>query len=77
MKSFIFLIAGFILGCWLSWPGIFSYKNWLCFYNITEKTKKERISLKAVFSASPKYLLKGARKSYLSKLRIVSDACFR
>ena len=77
MKSYLFLISGIIFGIWLSWPGIFSYKNWDCFYEIIEKSKKDKLSLKAALSISPNFIIKGESKDNSSKLRIVSDACFR
>ena len=77
MKNYLILIIGFILGNWVSWPGIIKYKNWECFFHIIEKTNKEKISLKATLAVSPRFLLKGESKDNASKLRIVSDACFR
>tara|TARA_B100000575_G_C22730885_1_gene438262 strand:+ start:197 stop:430 length:234 start_codon:yes stop_codon:yes gene_type:complete len=77
MKSYLFLISGFIFGIWISWPGIIAYKNWECFFEIIEKSKKDKLSLKAAFSVSPKFLLRGESRDNVSKLRIVSDACFR
>jgi len=77
MKSYLFLISGIIFGIWLSWPGIFSHKNWDCFYEIIEKSKKDKLSLKAALSISPNFIIKGESKDNTSKLRIVSDACFR
>jgi len=77
MKSFLLLIPGFILGIWISWPGITSYKNWECFFEIIDQTKREKISLKAILAVSPKYILRGETNNDLSKFRIVSDACFR
>ena len=77
MKSYIFLISGFIFGMWISWPGIVKYKNWECFFEIIEKSKNDKLSLKAAFAVSPKFILRGDSKNNVSKLRIVSDACFR
>ena len=77
MKSYLFLISGFIFGLWVSWPGIVAYQNWECFFKIIEKSKKDKLSLKASLSVSPKFILKGKSKDKNSKLRIVSDACFR
>ena len=77
MKNYLFIIFGFIFGIWVSWPGVFVYQNWECFFEIIEKSKKDKFSLKAAFSASPKFILRGESKDNASKLRIVSDACFR
>ena len=77
MRNYLFLISGFIFGIWLSWPGIIVYKNWECFFEIIEKSKKNKLSIKAALTISPKFILKGESKNNSSKLRIVSDACFR
>ena len=77
MKNFFFLILGIIGGIWISWPGIISFKNWDCFFEILEVSKKEKISFKAFLATSPNYFLKGEKKDKLSKFRIVGDACFR
>ncbi len=75
MKNFLCLITGFIVGCWLSWPGIIIFKNWKCFFEILDKSFKDELSFKAIMSVSPKYLLKGNNNS--SRIRIISDSCFR
>jgi len=77
MKNYLFIIFGFIFGIWFSWPGVFVYKNWECFFDIIEKSKKDKFSLKAAFVISPRFILRGESKDNASKLRIVSDACFR
>ena len=77
MKSLFLLFGGLILGLWTSWPGILIPNNWKCFKDIIVKSSNEQISLKAALAVSPNYLLKGSNKSRPSKLRIVSDACFR
>ena len=77
MKSYLLLFLGFIIGNWVSWPGIILYKNWECFFDIIEKSKNEKISIKAALSISPMFLLRGESKGNASKLRIISDACFR
>tara|TARA_Y100001978_G_scaffold65276_1_gene58480 strand:- start:1747 stop:1980 length:234 start_codon:yes stop_codon:yes gene_type:complete len=77
MKSFFFLISGIILGLWISWPGIIFQKKWQCFFNIIKESKNEKLSLKAALAVSPKFLIKGESNDNASKLRIVSDACFR
>ena len=77
MKSFFFLFSGIILGLWISWPGIIFQKNWQCFFNIIKESKNEKLSLKAALAVSPKFLIKGESNDNASKLRIVSDACFR
>ena len=77
MKTFLFLIIGFIFGLYLSWPGIFAYRNWVCFFEIIEKARKDKMSIKAALATSPKFILRGNSKDKVSKLRIVSDACFR
>ena len=77
MKGFLFFLLGIFLGSWISWPGITSIKNWECFMKIINDSKKDKLSLKAALSISPKFLLKPDSMSYHSKLRIVSDTCFR
>tara|TARA_Y100000589_G_scaffold300834_1_gene311283 strand:- start:468 stop:701 length:234 start_codon:yes stop_codon:yes gene_type:complete len=77
MKGFLFFLFGILLGSWISWPGITSTKNWKCFMRIINDSKKDKLSLKAALSISPKFLLRSESLNYSSKLRIVSDACFR
>ena len=77
MKNPFFLFVGIVFGLWLSWPGIVSYKNWECMFEILEASKKEKISFRAFLATSPNYFLRGENKDNLSKFRIVSDACFR
>jgi len=77
MKVLFFLSTGFFIGLWVSWPGIFIQKNWKCFNNIISKSKEEKISLKAALAVSPNYFIKKKNNDSFSKLRIVSDACFR
>jgi len=77
MKGFFLFLFGIFLGSWISWPGITSTENWECFMRIINDSKKDKLSLKAALSISPKFLLKGDSLDYSSKLRIVSDACFR
>ena len=45
--------------------------------DIIVKSSNDKISFKAALAVSPKYLLKGKRKSKNSKIRVVFDACFR
>ena len=77
MKSFMILVSGFIFGIWVSWPGIVSFKNWDCFFEIIEKSKKDKLSFRAALAVSPKFFLRGDSIDNSSKLRIISDACFR
>ena len=77
MRSFLFLFSGIFAGLYLSWPGIVITKNWKCFNNIIAKSAEDKISIKAALEVSPSYLIKGKNKNKSSKLRIVSDACFR
>ncbi len=76
MKYLISLATGLFIGLWIAWPGILSPNNWKCFKEIIDKTANDKISLKAILSVSPSYLLK-MKKNNDSKIRIVSDACFR
>ena len=76
MQAFFLLFSGLVIGIWASWPGIVIPNNWKCFKNIIYKSTKEQISFKAALAVSPNYLLKGRNKN-TSKIRIVSDACFR
>ena len=77
MKSFLLLFCGLVLGLCTAWPGIISPSNWKCFRDIIYKTNKEQLSLKVILAISPNYLLKGKNNNNSSKLRVVSDACFR
>ena len=77
MRTSFLLLSGLALGLWISWPGIVIPNNWKCFKDIIDKSNNEQISLKAALALSPNYLLKGKNKDRVSKLRIVSDACFR
>ena len=77
MRGFLFFLFGILLGSWISWPGITSTKNWECFIRIINDSKNDKLSLKAALSISPKFLLRSESLNYSSKLRIVSDACFR
>ena len=77
MRSFIFLFFGIFAGLYLSWPGIIISKNWQCFNNIIKKSSKDKISIKAVLEVSPSYLINSRNNDMASKIRIISDACFR
>ena len=77
MKGLFFFLFGIFLGSWISWPGITSPENWECFMRFINDSKKDKLSLKAALSISPKFLLKADSMDHFSKLRIVSDACFR
>ena len=77
MKSFLLILSGFALGLWTAWSGIFIPINWKCFRDIIDKSTKEQFSMKAALAVSPNYLLKGKNNTKNSKLRIISDACFR
>ena len=77
MKNIFFLITGILIGSLISWPGILGISNWKCFFDIVDKSNKDEISLKATLAVSPKYLLNGDNNNVLSKIRVVSDACFR
>ena len=77
MRSFLFLLFGIITGIYISWPGIIISKNWKCFYDVINKSAKDKISIKAALEISPSYLIKNKSKNMPSKIRIVADACFR
>ena len=77
MRSFLFLLSGFSLGICVSWPGVIYPNNWKCFIDIVTKSLENKISFKAALSVSPDYLIKRRSKNKASKIRIVSDACFR
>lgn len=77
MRILFFLLSGVFLGIWMAWPGIIVTENWKCFSDILSKAVDEKISFKAALSVSPNYLLKGKKKNITSRIRIVSDACFR
>ena len=77
MRSFLLFFSGMSIGLWISWPGIVIPNNWKCFKDIIAKSTNEKISLKAALALSPNYLLKGQKNNIASKIRIVSDACFR
>ena len=77
MRSLLFLFSGIFVGLYISWPGIFIFKNWKCFTEIIEKSADDKISIKALMEVSPSYLLKGKNKNTGSQIRVVADACFR
>lgn len=77
MKSVFLITLGIIIGVWIAWPGILIPKNWKCFRNIINKSVNDKISLKAVLAVSPNYILNGKSINNSSKIRLVSDACFR
>ena len=77
MKCFLFLFCGIFVGLYISWPGIFISKNWKCFIEIIEKSKEDKVSIKALLEVSPSYLIKSKNKNMTSKMKIVADACFR
>ena len=77
MKSLFLLFLGLFTGLWVAWPGIVNPNNWKCFKEIINKSTKEQISFKATLALSPNYLLKSKNNKRISKLRVVSDACFR
>ena len=77
MKYLFLLFSGLIIGLWSSWPGIVNPNNWECFKDIINKSTKEQISLRATLAVSPNYLLKRKNNKIISKIRVVSDACFR
>ena len=77
MRYLLFLFSGFILGLYLSWPGILISKNWKCFNEIIDKSSKDKISIKALLEVSPSYLINSKNKSMTSKIRFVADVCFR
>ena len=77
MRSLFLILSGMLLGLWASWPGIFIPNNWKCFRDIILKSNSQTVSFKAALAVSPNYLLKGNSKNKTSKIRIVSDACFR
>ena len=77
MKSLFLLFSGLFLGLWATWPGIVNPNNWKCFKDIINKSTKEQISFRATLAVSPNYLLKRKNNNRISKLRVVSDACFR
>ena len=77
MRSYLFLITGFFVGLYLSWPGILISKNWKCFNEIISKSEDNKISLKALLEVSPSYLIKSKNRNMASNFRIIADACFR
>ena len=77
MRFFLFLFFGILIGLYLSWPGLVIPENWKCFNDIIVKSSEDKVSFKAALEISPSYLLKGKNKKTSSKIRIVSDECFR
>ena len=77
MKYFLLILFGFFVGIWLSWPGILLIRNWKCFNEIISKAADKKISLKAILGVSPNYFIKGGNQRLDSKIRIISDTCFR
>ena len=77
MMKIFYILLGLFLGLWFSWPGIFNPSNWKCFNDIISNAVDEKISIKAILAVSPNYVFKRNKKNKVSKIRIVSDACFR
>ncbi len=77
MRSFILICSGISIGFWISWPGILIPNNWSCFNDIIVNSLNNKISFKSLLALSPNYIFKGQNNNIASKLRIVSDACFR
>ena len=77
MRFFLVLFFGIFVGLYSSWPGLVIPENWKCFNKIISKASEYKISLKAALEISPSYLLKGKNKKKNSKIRIVTDKCFR
>ena len=77
MRYFLFLFSGIFIGFLASWPGILFPKNWKCFNDVIVKSNEQKISIKAALAISPNYILKSKQNNIVSKIRIVSDACFR
>ena len=77
MKSLFLFFSGLIIGLWTAWPGIIIPNNWKCFIDIIDKSARKQISFKAALSVSPNFILKSKGNKKTSKLRFVSDACFR
>ena len=77
MRSFLLIFSGISIGFWISWPGILIPNNWLCFHDIFANSTNEEISLKVVLTLSQKFILKGQDNNISSKIRIVSEDCFR
>ena len=76
LRSILLLFTGIYVGVLFSWPGILIPNNWKCFIEIISKSKTQKVSLKALLAVSPNYFLKG-KNNLTTKIRIVSDACFR
>ncbi len=57
--------------------GLVMSENWKCFKDIISKSTEDKISLRAAMEISPSYVLKRKIRKTVSKVRIVSDDCFR
>ena len=77
MRFFLFLFFGIFIGLYLSWPGLVIPENWKCFKDIIAKSTEDKISLRAAMEISPSYVLKRKIRKTASKVRIISDDCFR
>ena len=77
MRSILLVFSGIYIGLLFSWPGILIPNNWKCFADIIIKSKKDKLSIKAVLAVSPNYFLNEKKNKISTKIRIVSDACFR
>ena len=77
MRFFLFLFFGIFVGLYLSWPGLVIPENWKCFNQIIAKSAEDKISLKAALEISPGQFLEAKTKKRISKIRNVTDACFR
>jgi len=77
MSFFLFLFFGIFAGLCLSWSSLLMPENWKCFNQFIAKSAEDKISLKAALEICPSYFLKANNKKTTSKMRIVTDACFR
>ena len=74
----LFFIVGLSGGIILIWPGILSFDNRKCFFDILKDGSDGDIQLKTILAVKPNYLLKikNARNKYF-KVLLVGDSCFR
>ncbi len=74
----LFFIVGLSGGIILIWPGILSFDNRKCFFDILKDGSDGKVSLGTILSIEPNYLLKinNAETKY-KKILLIGDQCFR
>ena len=78
IQFFLFLTMGIFLGLGVIWPGLITVTGRKCFFKIIKDGRDGNVSLRTIFSITPKYLLKinNVENKY-NKILLIGDYCFR